>query len=639
MIARTDPVILLKHLLYIIGVILLLGCGERQEYREALSRAEAVMGERPDSALLILDSLGQHESEFGRHFRMQYLLHHMNAENKTDVIFTSDSLAKELVDHFDRHGTTNEQVLAHYLLGRAYSDMGEAPQAVANFQNAIDAADTIATDFNFYLLSCVYSQMAEIYRRQLLLSYEIESRRHASHFAFRANQIKWVLYNQAMSAGAYILMNKKDSAEILLKSVIEKYRKYGYTQEALRYSRSLIHLYTEGPKRLKEAKAMMDQFEAESELFDEHHELPPSQRQYYYYKGLYYEGIHCLDSAEYYYRKMYYLDMPYIVQDPMYKGLLSVFSKRHMADSIAKYAQLYGLANDSSVTLKDQNLIAQMAASYRYSRLQEEVHRNELKAYRTLIVLILSIVLMVIVSVASLLLWRSHRKRYQQKIDQLKTEFADTTEEYEENLHKLQLLESSHQKVISIIQEELLNAQNESTSFKEKYDDAQKTIVYINQEYESEKARLLDENSVLQERIRELQKEEILSKHLSVSESFAKEIIVRRIHEIAKKPVIPVTDEEWNELTKIFGNTYPDLFHDLCQRCDSPQSVRVCILTVLGIGSNEQANMLGTTIQRVSNIKSALNKALFNETSSRSFHKNLVVRYNIYGFEYGNSSK
>lgn len=630
----------MKRIAYIIIVVgVLLGCTERREYREALSRAEAVMGDRPDSALLILDSLGRHEKAFGRHFRMQYLLHRMNAENKTDVVFTSDSLAKELADHFDNHGTTNEQVLAHYLLGRTLSDMGEAPRAISNYLNAIDAADTTVTDFNFYQLSCVYSQIATVFHTQLLLTNEIEARHKASHYAFRANQIQWALYNQAMSAGAYILMNKKDSAEILLKSAIEQYHKYGYTQEALRYSRSLIHLYTESPKRLKEAKALMDLFEAESDLFDEHHELPPSQRQYYYYKGLYYEGVHRLDSAEHFYRKIYRPKMSYTSQEPMYKGLLSVFSKRHQADSIAKYAWLYGMANDSSVNVKDQNLVAQMAASYRYNCLQEESHKNELKAYRTLIALIVLTVLLVIISVAGFLLWRYYRKRYQQKINQLKMEFADTTEEYEENLHKLQLLESSHQKVISIIQEELLNARNESTNIKEKYDDAQKTIVYINQEYESEKSRLLDENRVLQERIRILQKEEIFSAHLSVSESFAKEKIVKRIHEIAKKPVTPVTDEEWNELTKTFGNTYPDLFHELCQRCDTPQSVRVCILTVLGIGSNEQANMLGTTMQRISNIKSALNKALFNETSSRSFHKNLVVRYNIYSFEYGNSSK
>ena len=227
----------MKRIVYIVIVLgVLLGCSERREYQDALSRAEAAMNEHSDSALLILDSLGQHEKAFGKHFRMQYLLHRTNAQNKTNVTFTSDSLVKELVEHFDSRGTTNERVLAHYLLGMAYSDMGEAPKAINSFQDAIDAADTMVTEFNFHQLSCVYSQMAEIYRRQLLLSNEIEARNKASHYAFRANQIKWGIYNQVLSAGAYMLLNKKDSAEIILKSALDQYRENGYTQQALHYS-------------------------------------------------------------------------------------------------------------------------------------------------------------------------------------------------------------------------------------------------------------------------------------------------------------------------------------------------------------------------------------------------------------------
>ena len=122
---------------------MLLACGERREYKEALSRAEAAMGDHPDSALLILDSLGQHEKEFGRHFRMQYLLHRTNAQNKTNVKFTSDSLAKDLVDHFDSHGTTNERVLAHYLLGRCYADMREANTEIPEDANAFGLQEVI----------------------------------------------------------------------------------------------------------------------------------------------------------------------------------------------------------------------------------------------------------------------------------------------------------------------------------------------------------------------------------------------------------------------------------------------------------------------------------------------------------------
>ena len=64
-------------------------------------------------------------------------------------------------------------------------------------------------------------------------------------------------------------------------------------------------MYVKSSDRLPEVKQLMDQFESESDLFDSHHELPPSKRQYYSYKGQYYERIGLLDSAEYYYRKIY----------------------------------------------------------------------------------------------------------------------------------------------------------------------------------------------------------------------------------------------------------------------------------------------------------------------------------------------
>ena len=601
----------MKRIGYITTILcMLLACGPRREYKDALLRAETVMDEHPDSALQILDSLGQYETEFNRHFRMQYQLHRQNAVNKTSDKFTSDSLCQVLVSYFDRHGTVNERVLAHYLLGRAYTDMGEAPMAINSYQDAISAADTTATDFNYRTLSNVYAQMADLFHYQLLLTNEIETREKASHYAFRANQPLWGIYNQDVSAGAYILLNKKDSAEIILKSTLEQYREHGYTQRALFSSKVLMHLYTIPPQRLTEAKALMDQFEAESELFDEHHELPPSQRQYYKYKGRYYEGINMLDSAEYYYRKIYYPNMDYVSQDPMYSGLLSVFTKRHQADSIAKYAQLYCMANDSSIALKDRDVVAQMSAIYNYSRLQKEAHKNEVKAYKTLLGLIIAIVLIAFVSAIAFLLWRKN----QQKIKQLKMELADATVEYEENLNKLQQLEFNQKEVISAFHQRLSESQGE--------------LAQINQEYEDEKANLLEENKALQIRIEQLQQEKSISKHLAVAASFAQESIVKRIREISRKPLSPVTEEEWKELTNVFANSYPELYCDLCLYCNTPQNIRVCILTILGVGNNEQANMLDITSPRVSNTKSALNKTLFNETSSRTLHKNLAIKYN-----------
>ena len=134
-----------------------------------LEQAQALMHDEPDSALMIIDSLGQHEAEFGKGFRMRYRLHRLNALNKVDTLFRSTDEAKELADYFDDHGTPNEQMLAYYLLGRAYFDIHEAPMALSCFQTASEKADTTATDCDYPQLSRVYGQMSKIFYHQNLM--------------------------------------------------------------------------------------------------------------------------------------------------------------------------------------------------------------------------------------------------------------------------------------------------------------------------------------------------------------------------------------------------------------------------------------------------------------------------------------
>ena len=575
------------------AVLAVVACSERREYREALSRAEAAMADHPDSALLILDSLGQHEQEFGRHFRMQYLLHHLNAQNKTNVKFTSDSLAKELVDHFDSHGTTNERVLAHYLLGRAYSDMGEAPRAISSYQDAIAVADTTAVDFDFYALECVYSQMATVFHRQLLLTNEIEARKKASHFAFRANKPKWAIYNQAMSAGAYILLNKKDSAELVLKSAIERYQEYGYVQQALRYSRSLIHIYTESPQRLKEAKALMDEFEAKFDLFDEHHELPPSQRQYYDYKGKYFEGVHQLDSAEYYYRKIYFKGMDFVGQDPMFRGLLSVFTKRHQADSIAKYAQLYCMANDSSIAIKDRDIVAQMAANYNYNRSQKEAEQEREKAQKAFIflgIIILVVVVLLIIILAISWLYRKNQKEKQKRISML-----------EESLSSARLQRSA-------VQEELRR-------LKEK-------------DYEGMIAEKERQEAELTQAIERLQAENDRFKqrqdHLeSFLESPIAQLFIKKANGKAERPI--PSEAEWKLLMSQFSKDIPVTFKSFGEgKSLSPLEQRICVLLILDIPEKAISIMTDSVGSTISNAKARANEKLYGKKDAPSLKNNLI---------------
>ncbi|WP_288276296.1 hypothetical protein [uncultured Prevotella sp.] len=63
-----------QFIVFIFVLFAFLSCTEKRDYRDALSRARAVMYHDADSALAILDSLGDHQSEFGSHFQKQYQL-------------------------------------------------------------------------------------------------------------------------------------------------------------------------------------------------------------------------------------------------------------------------------------------------------------------------------------------------------------------------------------------------------------------------------------------------------------------------------------------------------------------------------------------------------------------------------------
>jgi len=169
----------MKRIVYvIICSCVLAACSERREYREALSHAQGIMEESPDSSLAILDTLGRHSDDFDNHFRMQYLLTRTYAQAKTGLKFESDSVTRILVGHFDGDGSCTEKSLAYYLHGCALSDIGQAPEALQAFYDAIDKADTTRNDCGYNVLKGIYGQMSRIFHKQNLPQDEIWALKH-----------------------------------------------------------------------------------------------------------------------------------------------------------------------------------------------------------------------------------------------------------------------------------------------------------------------------------------------------------------------------------------------------------------------------------------------------------------------------
>ena len=584
----------MKQVAYIIiALCVFLACGGNRQQEDTLKRAIAMMNEHPDSALLILDSLGQHEKEFGRHFRMQYLLHRTNAQNKTNVTFTSDSLAKVLADHFDSHGTIKEQVLAHYLLGRALSDIGEAPAALQAYYDAIDRADTTRSDCDYNTLKGIYGQMASIFHRQNLPHDEIWAFRHYIECIRRTSDIEKYIVAKGQLIRPYYLLGEKDTVLQIINETYQSLKQLGKGRRAASIISPSIYIYLERHD-LAKAKEIMDVFEQESGLFDEKGDIAKGREHYYYTKGFYELAVHEIDSAELYFRKT----IQHGLLSEGYKGLLSVYKVKSNTDSIVHFANLYEAAQDTLHNKMQTDAIHQMSALYNYNRSQREAEQERAKAQKALILLGNIIMIAIgLIAIVIVLLWqyRKNQKEKQQKITQLEESLNNAKQQrtiVQEELRKLK--EKDYEGMIAV---------------KEKQE-AQLT---------KDIERLQTENEMFRKRnnIKRLdQLDEFLNSQIG-------QLFIKKAERKTERP--KPSDAEWKLLMSEFSKYNPVIFKFFSKgKSLSKLEERICVLLILGISEKDILMMTNSGASTVSNAKSRANEKLYGKKDASSLKNNLI---------------
>lgn len=114
--------------------------------REALTHAEAVMQQRPDSALLILEGIDRADVSSDRDKALYYLLM-TQARDKNHLPLDNDTMISFSVDYFDRERDSRYLMLSHYFNGRVLSQTGDFPLAILSFLQATDIAERLDDRF------------------------------------------------------------------------------------------------------------------------------------------------------------------------------------------------------------------------------------------------------------------------------------------------------------------------------------------------------------------------------------------------------------------------------------------------------------------------------------------------------------
>ena len=585
--------------------LLLTSCGSGGERAAMLDRADSLMSVSPAQALDYTDSLIS-AGEGGSHFQSQLQLRRLNAKNKLDTVFTRRHVdeAKSLVEHFDRHGTPNERMLAHYLLGRTYADTHEAPMALEAYQDAIDCADTTATDCDYYQLCRVCSQMANIFYRQGLYHEDLSHLDLAVHYAYLSNDTIGALLSYGQKIGVYKQLLMGDSALYVSKAVSSQFRSLGSDNMAAAFlAPAISELVSQGQSA--EAKRYMDIYESESGYFDKDHNIEKGREVYYHIKGRYYLITHQYDSAEYYFRKELRDGRDFNNQNCGSAGLAQLFYQTHRPDSAFKYAMYSHEMCDSFYAQRATDAVAQTKELYDYSRHQREAQQEKERAAREREKFRYGVIVAVLAAiVVGSAVWRQRKRQkaaYQKAMSLLASAQNDilNLKSHEADLRATIAEKEKH---IQESEDKLATEQSEMEELRQKADALSVRITEKERTIESQKAIL--EKHQQRERL--------------TTDSAERLINNSDIYQVLKKKVDygqSLTDDEWQQLTELIIEALPGFYSLLSSKMHALNILdyQVCVLDRLHVGPRQIHHMLGISEAYASRIRTKLHTIFFNE--------------------------
>ena len=518
--------------------------------------------------------------------RMRSGLDSINARNRNDQPFTVKDV-EPYVLFFDDEGTPNDRLLAHYLLGRAYYEAGEAPMALECYQKAAECADTIREDCDYAQLSRVYAQMAEVFYDQGLYHKHLHFYQLAANYFWIGKDTLSAIRCLEQKSQTFRLLNMEDSMLKTCRRAYNLYSKSGYSDYA---AMSLGYMLSTLIKRreYKQAKDYMHIYESESKLFDANHNIIPSHEIYYKVKGYYYKEIGNFDSAEYYFRKELRDGKDFNNQNAAAMGLALLFQRQHHPDSAAKYAIYAYAMNDSMYAQKTTKTVERMQAMYDYSRHQKEAQVERENATRRTIIIWICLAVIVFICVITYIIIRelSHKRH----------------EAEQKYIHSLEIIEQARHDIV-------------------KLRDSEET----NKELISEKEQTIHDQEII---LKSLLHKDVNSHSLADKKLKETDIYLRyeRLSTIGQKP----TDEEWNLLQSQISMYYPG-FHDFMQEHDfhlSDKERKICLLLRIGFKPTNIANMIGVTFSYITELRTKMLQKLFGLSgNSKSFDKILREIY------------
>ena len=558
-------------LIYMLIFMSLSSCSNRK-YEQTITRADNLMELSQDSArsaLAILDSIRPDLSKMGKSTQMRYQLVYAKGMNKGYVDFTTDSLMKEIVDYYDNHGTCQQQMLAHYLLGCVYRDLGDSPASLSCYNDAVEKVDTTSSDCDYKLLTRVYEQQGALFLSQSMPQNALSAYQKAEKYAWIAKDTLSAVLSYEHLGNIYEYMGNMNKVIEVYENASRRYRQYGYPVQAARALGGAIQALIL-TKQYAKAKKYMDVFEAESGYFQKDSCYSYINYSHYYYlKGLYCLESHS-DSAKYWFTKCQKFAKTNNNKSFSAYAWYLYYIKHQQMDSVAKYSEQAFAYNDSANLDMERDLMQKMQAIYDYNRWKNVAHNEEIKATRANLTLLVSILVSVSVIIIGILTFLVYRKKRKLELQEKEEQENQIRQQIYYTKQELELLRTvNDRKIADVIKEkeQTINKLKEDLKdIRDKYSNSSLSDVDI----------LLKESS-----------------------------IYKRIKYLELHPKETMRENDWIELEETIEQLIPSFIPLLKNRLNV-MAYRICLLVKLEISTSSIAILLGLSSSAISKYRKVM---------------------------------
>lgn len=299
----------------------------------------------------LLDKVGAKPNELSHNDSMYYVMLKHDYLVKRFYRLNNDSMMRQAVKHYDKHGTAYDKMRAHYILACMLYDDMKFKESQKECFTATQYNDT-TTLRSIKLLSKCYMLLGGISKKQPDHDIIRQSYEKAAYYAKKIQDSCTLGDCYGHLVDYYRRVNNYDKVFKYAQKTYDLYMKLGLKDDAYEELLPMTEVYLQ-KKNYAKADFYLKEFERKKyyPAKNNNNLKDTCYGSYYAYKGKYYLALGMVDSAlNCYYNELDFkneISIPYIYQE-----LANAYALLHQTDSVNKYLRLYIAAHEKADSLK-----------------------------------------------------------------------------------------------------------------------------------------------------------------------------------------------------------------------------------------------------------------------------------------------